>query len=61
MTVSLLKIPFNSDVLPMQYHTGKITFYITEKASRLLDCPQHPERNATTERYDNLEEDGEDL
>lgn len=61
VTVSLLKILFNSDVLPMQYHPGKITFCVTEKASLLLDYPQHPERNATTERYDNLEEEGEDL
>lgn len=61
VTVSPRKILFNSDVLPMQYHPGKITFCITEKASLLLDYPQHPERSATTERYDNLEEEGEDL
>ena len=41
VTVSLLKIPFNSHVLPVQYHPGKITFCITETASRLPDCPQH--------------------
>lgn len=39
------KIPFNSDVFPMQH----ITFCIPEKASRLLDCPQHWERNISTE------------
>lgn len=39
VTGSLLKIPFNSDVLLTQQHPGKITFCILEKASRLFDCP----------------------
>lgn len=39
VTVSLLKIPFSSDLLPKQSHPGTIPFCITEKAPRLFDCP----------------------
>jgi hypothetical protein len=49
VTVSLLKIPFSSDVLLMQNHPGEITFHITAKASCLLYGPQHPERNVSPE------------